>query len=252
MTTLTVQTLTIEDCETTIYRAYYAWGRGNADDSPEPDWENATDEQRRGISQRGYSLYDGWPNFPDDEIGPTECYVSTGINSRVILNDVIRLIIRAEVARPFLEAIPNDARLEDATPAQLAAGAELIDRLIGADYVSWGKATKVLYKKRPGFIPILDFVVTDFLWKNFPHRPKRGIRGVLDLYREILLRRAGLLSTVQANIAADFDLSTSRILNFLIWEGWYGSTIPTTRTIPQVWDARGLADARAAAAAAWP
>src|SRR5437016_6059257 len=110
MTALTMQQLTIPDCEETVQRAYYAWGQ--AADSGEAAWEDASPEQQAAVSSRGYLLYDGWPVQGGDEIGATECYVSTGINSRVILNDVVRLIYRADSARPLLNRIPDGTRLE--------------------------------------------------------------------------------------------------------------------------------------------
>lgn len=253
MTALSVQQLDLPDCELRIRQVYYAWGRGNANDSAEPDWENASPQEQASIAQRGYLLYDGWPVQGDNEIGPTECYISTGINSRVVLNDVIRLIVRADETRKYLEAIPQDEQLEVATREQLDAAVQLVDYLCEAEYVSWGKVTKVLYKKRPAFIPILDTVVVDFLRKNFPHRPDQGIRGTLNLYREILLLRAVDLEAVQVNVANDgFYLSTSRILNLLIWDGWYSRAIPTPIRIIEVWGTLGLRDARQAAAAMWP
>lgn len=126
MARLEIQKLRVEDCESTVVRAYYDWGRGWDDSDAEPAWDAATAAQRHAIARRGFGLYDGWPIPRDDEIAALDAYVTIGINSFVVLYDVVRLLVRAERARPLLARIPPEARLETANDDQLAAAGELI------------------------------------------------------------------------------------------------------------------------------
>ena len=256
MSVLVVQTLRVADCARAIQQEYYEWGRNKLDHTPEPPWESASPQQRRAVMRRGYSLYDGLPAQPGNEIRLTEIYGSAGIYSRIILNDAIRFLVRAEDAVPFLRRIPDGACLEEATDDQLNAAAELVDLFATAQHVGRGKATKVLHKKRPHFMPILDSVVFDFLWKNFPHIVRQGSPTVeyIRLYRDVLVARRPILSQTQAGLtAAQFPLSMTRVLDFIIWLGWrdkvdqFGLGPPITK----VWKTANVPEARKKARQAW-
>lgn len=256
MTALRLQKLEIEDCEPAILHGYFDWGRGNADDSDEPAWDDADEATRLAVARRGYDLYDGYPAQPGNSLGPTEIFLSVGINSRVILNDACRFLSRAEQVRPLLARIPDDARLEDANDDHLDAAAELLRLLEDAEHIGRGKVTKVLHKKRPAFIPIIDSVVGDFLWKNFPWRLSENspARDILILFRDILLARREALAAIQANLTAQgLRLTTVRVLDKVIWLGWHqrdgevGFGTPMTT----LWNASSLPAARQAAEEAW-
>ena len=251
MSLLRIQTLCVSDCVLAVEREYYEWGRNKLDHAPEPPWEEAPPEERRAVSRRGYSLFDGCPTSPNDEIGPTEVYTSMGVASRVMLNDAIRLLVRADRARVLLSRIAPDATLEDATEDQIGAAEALIDLLSQAPKIGRGKATKVLHKKRPSFMPILDSVVCDFLWKNFPHVVRQGPSGggYVRLFREILLARRAALESLQVTLASrGLTLSTTRVLDFLIWLGWRGRAV---LSIKDVWKVASIGAARAKARESW-
>ena len=256
MTALTIQKLHFDDCESEFERSYFDWGRGWGGDSPEPDWGKASPEQRRAIGYRGYQLYDGWPPVLDDDVGALESYVSVGINSRVILNDVVRFLVHKDRARPLLARIPVRVPLEDATDEQVAVAAQLIDLFCSIPKLGRGKVTKVLHKKRPEMIPVIDSVVTDFLWKNFPHLLTEGssTAEVLLVYRMLLNSRREPLHRLQANLReTGFQLGTARILSHLVWLGWnaqvdaYGFGPP----LKSVWGTDSLDQARQRARAMW-
>ena len=256
MSVLRIQTLVVRDCARRVHREYYEWGRNKLDHTPEPVWRNASREQRRAITWRGYDLYDGFPAKPGDEVGLPEIYASVGIFSRVILNDAVRILARAEAARPLLARIPDGACLEDATDDQLIAAGEVVDIFAAAQQVGRGKATKVLHKKRPHFMPILDSVVFDFLWKNFPHVLREGspTSDYLSVYREVLLARRSVLALTRAELAGKgLALSTTRVLDFLLWLGWRGKVdeFGFGPPITKVWKVASLGAARAKALRSW-
>lgn len=256
MTALRIQKMAIDDCEQTILRNYFDWGRGNATDSQEPSWDDADEATRAMLQRRGYDFYDGYPAQPGNDIGAAEIFVSVGINSRVILNDACRLLARAEPARPLLARIPDDACLEHATDDQLDAAAELLKLLEEAEYIGRGKVTKVLHKKRPAFIPVIDSVVGDFLWKCFPWVIDGAAtqREVLTLFRTLLVGHSQALVAVRAHLATQgFRLTTVRVLDYLLWLGWrnrvdkFGFGLPIT----DVWKADGIGEAREKARQSW-
>lgn len=256
MTRLTIQRLHIPDCESAVQRSYFDWGRCWDEHSPDPEWETASPDVKRRLMLRGYGIYDGWPPLYGNEVGLTEAYVSTGINSRVILIDTLRFLVRAEQARPLLERIPDQARLEEATDDQLAAAGALLDLFTSARYVGIGKTTKVLHNKRPAFIPVLDSVVCDFLCKNFPHRLSgtSSLRDCLVLFRDVLIAKGDALGEVQRTLAElGLIFSTARLLSHLIWLGWNQRVdeIGFGSRLTEVWQTRTLQEARERARQTW-
>ena len=256
MSILRVQTLRVPDCARVIQREYYEWGRNKLDHAPEPPWESASPRLRRVITRRGYGLYDGLPTQPGNEIGLPEIYGSAGIYSRVILNDAVRFLVRANEARLLLARIPDEANLEEATEDQIAAAAAVIDLFAGAQEIGRGKATKVLHRKRPHFMPILDSVVFDFLWKNFPHVVRQGspTAEYIRLYREVLLARRSVIARTKAELsAAQLPLSMTRVLDFLIWLGWRDKVdeFGLGPSITEVWGTARIREAREKAHRSW-
>lgn len=250
-----LQNILIANAEEAIARAYYEWGRGFAGDSPEPDWDMASSDQRCAIMLRGYALYDGLCLPQNDSVGPTEIYTSMGINSRITLLDAVRFLRRSGEARSLLASIPLDLRLEDGTEATVRFAAQLIDLFRQEHQIGYGKATKVLHKKRPTFIPILDSYAVDFLSNNFPHRLGRNpsTEQLLVLCQELLVILDKPLSRIQDNLAElGILLPTLRIFDFLVWIGWTAivgdGNWPTVRA---VWRTKSVEEARALAASTW-
>ena len=123
--------------------------------------------------------------------------------------DAVRFLLRADQAEPLLAHIPDEALLENGTDEQIAAAGELIDLFDNAYQLGRGKVTKVLYLKRPGFIPVIDPVVGDFLWKNFPFllRQSSSTERVLRVYQMLLQARTGVLDAVRAGHLAELGIA---------------------------------------------
>lgn len=168
----------------------------------------------------------------------------------------MRFLARAEIAEPFLALIPPDTRLEGATDEQITAADALISVFIDAHQLSWGKVTKVLHKKRPAFMPVLDSVVWDFLWKNFPHIIKQSssITQVLTLCRAILRAHYSQIATIQTALQEQgFYLTHIRTLDFVLWIGWRDKVdaFGFGRPIKEIWDAPTLNNAKLQSQAMW-
>lgn len=188
MTSLRLQNMFIPDCEDLVERGFYDWCKKWSKDSPPPDWQHAPLQVKRDVALIGYKIYEGIPQQHGNELGAAEVFCSLGINSRMEPRyDVVRFLQRSDEARAFLGRIPDGTVLENGTEDQISAAAGLIDLLSTDHQIKLGKATKVLYKKRPGFIPVIDSVVSSFLNQNFPHCKRSSNRDVLILFRHILL-----------------------------------------------------------------
>ena len=262
MTRLRIQTLEIADCEARIERGYFDEGRVSDGPSPDPDWDEASCEKRKCIARRGYALYDGFPCQPGNEVGLPEIYASIGINSGVLSFDAVRFLRRSAKARPLLAKIPDLARLEESSGEQIEAAAKLIDLFTCEKRIALGKTTKILHKKRPKFIPVLDSVVENFLRKNFPYcvKGESCTAAMLSVYKMLLVERSDTLCQIQAVLEPrGFVLSTVRILDFLIWLKWRksgsrsGKPLPTgkPKSIVEVWGVESLPQAHEKACKIW-
>ena len=255
--TLRIQKLEVSDCVGAIMREYFEFGREtNAQGGVGPNWGEAEPEHKHSLILRGYGLYDGCPANCDNTLTPLDAYASVGINSRLTAYDAVRILARGDEVSSLLAGIPPDCRLESATEDEIGRASTLIALLSEAYQVNWGKATKVLHRKRPGLFPMLDSVVFDFLWKNFPHQVTWGSPPAyyLRLFKQVLLARERPIEEAKAALAKQgIDLTPVRVLDFLIWIGWrgrvdqYGFGAP----IVSVWGTGTLREARLKASRTW-
>ncbi|MDO8684117.1 MAG: DUF6308 family protein [Armatimonadota bacterium] len=261
MTALRVQQFAISECEDRIEQNYYDWGRErDAKTWLSPDWDNASPDERQRIAQRGYGLYDGCPTSPGNRLSSTDLWVSVGFRSRVVEFDAVRFLARADVAEPLLASIPDGTTLDCATDEQIVAAAELIRLFAGAPQIGLGKATKVLHKKRPDFMPVLDSVVSDFLWKNFPHTLNQGspLEDTLALYRTIFIMYHSLVEDVRNGVARrGFALTNLRVMDWILWLGWRQPFDPQDveygfgKSLRVVWEVSSVGEARSKARDMW-
>ena len=88
-----------------------------------------------------------------------------------------------------------------------------------AKYLGLGKITKILYKKRSAFIPVIDSVVREFLIARFASLNKNSsVADILHAYKAILLDQRVPLSQIKKNLEQmGIPLSTPRIVSFRIW-----------------------------------
>lgn len=256
MTALRVQNLFVPDCEDAIRREYYGWGREKLKDGWQgPDWDDADEGDRRSTALRGYGLYDGISVLTDNTVTATDVYATVGFFSRATVYDAVRMVTRADDAAVYLSSIPADCELARASDEQIIAGGSAIQALC-AHEVNWGKVTKVLHKKRPTFFPVLDSVLFDFLWKNFPFRLKQNASAAdyLRVYRDVLLRHLADANAVRDHLAAHrLPLTDLRVLDYALWLGWRDQVdeFGFGPKITAVWECASLGAARTAARKCW-
>jgi len=132
------------------------------------------------------------------------------------------ILSRAERVKTALAALPVTTSLV-ADPGSVPWDAleDLYGALSGLPGIGLARATKVLHKKRPRLIPILDDVVQRYLTAvDGPVSGDLATRGVslTRSYQRELLDQLPILRLVSAGLAADgVVLSECRLLDIYLW-----------------------------------
>lgn len=178
-----------------------------------------------------YVKYDRAPVARDDVLTLEDVRTANWMIARMSTAVIEGIYARASAINAALGKIPSDATLVAADHEVPWAGLEALMRAIhGAPEVGLPRATKVLHKKRPALIPILDSVVETYL------RRVEGLRRTRDfaLYAVSLVRSykreldANLptLRVLQAELRKrDVELTECRLLDLFLW-GYSGTYTP--------------------------
>ena len=201
-----------------------------------------------------YDYYDRIPDLSPHRVEPVDVLVTLSMNS--FINDAakVRTVHRglAGLCDSVLPRIPVDADLLT-FDAELRQFHQLIHAAVQAPRVLVPVATKVLHRKRRGFIPMLDSVLINH-YVNVLQRPDLREKSQLKTFAasvavDVLKAFRADLSHSQAHIGRlrsrlgdhGFDLSMVRILEVLIWmeterNGYYRSRPQESPTTPMVRD----------------
>lgn len=236
MTELTFQNVHIDDCETWIAREYYYWGKVQS----ELEWEAASFKGKQTAISRGFNMYDGCDILRDNVIKPSDAGLTVTIFSRITADDVKHFLVAQPQLTAMLAEIPSDRELIHASDLELKIVGNTIDEFCQrSEGIERSKATKVLHKKRPAFLPVIDGNVGRALWLNFPHLLKEGsgTTAYLQVCREILRRFEEAFSTIQDKLRSEWDirLTRARIVSFLLYQ-WFKKTGRTTQKLAMFWE----------------
>jgi len=180
--------------------------------------------------QQEYDYYDRIPDMAPNRIEPIDVMVTIAMNSFVNNATMVRLVHRGLAGQcdSILHLIPADADLLTFDP-QLREFEQLIHAAVQARQVLVPVATKVLHRKRRGFIPMLDNVVMghyidsalrpDLREKSQSKQTAAFVAvEVLKAFREDLRQGHPLIEAIRAQLLrAGFDLTPVRILEILVW-----------------------------------
>jgi hypothetical protein len=112
------------------------------------------------VDQNAYKYFDSIHLSTDqNDIEPADILIANNLNGRVQLAEFAAIWERLEKShesvRSDLRSIPKDAALDGAEADVLRAAGRLLDQLCGPlAYES--RMTKILHKKRPDLVPIID------------------------------------------------------------------------------------------------
>lgn len=132
-----------------------------------------------------------------------------------------RPVIHGEV-NDVLSQIPANLDIWDAGPEHLGRESpawHLWDMLIAIDGVGPTRASKLLARKRPRLMPVLDSVVTEHLFSAVTDQ----WAALHDALQDPELRKA-LDALRPASIPAEFHLTTLRLFDVLSWMSYSNST----------------------------
>ncbi len=124
----------------------------------------------RKVGDLGYEYIMYRPLTPVDQLLPEDLAVTLLVNSRAGYRAFQSL--RDNTTRIDLTKLPDKA-FEDTTDAELRVVVELVSRVAGWPGFAASLATKVLHKKRPRLIPLLDnqAIFGAYLNENWPRQP---------------------------------------------------------------------------------
>ncbi len=180
--------------------------------------------------QEECDYYDRIPDMAPNWVEPIDVMVTIAMNSFVNNATILRLVHRGLAVRcdAILYRIPVNADLLTFDP-QLKEFEKLIHAAVQARQVLVPVATKVLRRKRRGFIPMLDNVVMghyidsalrpDLREKSQSKQTAAFVAvEVLKSFREDLRQGQPPMEAIRAQLLkAGFDLTPVRILEFLVW-----------------------------------
>ena len=192
-------------------------------------WLNETSLVLFGRNEWPYD--DGVPDRDPNRILPDDVQVTISMNSFVNTADSVREVHRglARTCDPLLREIPPDAELAEFDP-DLSIAKGLLTAACSSRGVLLAVATKVLHRKRPGNIPMLDSVIVaayaDALGKPAlkaiaaGNKEKAGSAGthVMAAFRHDLNECAALVASLRAVLEAKRSPMTPvRLLEVAVW-----------------------------------
>jgi hypothetical protein len=185
------------------------------------------DRLLRGYVSRRYWLYDGVRVPQDRHLGVTEIALANMVNSRMSGNTAEEIwCIRHEIGKALAD-IPTKITT-DQPVVRSVLGEKGIERAVAAmckvRRVKLATATKILHKKRPSIIPILDRVVESYYWKNRERGEYRmedwGVYAValIKAFHQDLQSVADQINELRKwTVSNRTPLTECRILEVLMW-----------------------------------
>lgn len=164
--------------------------------------------------------------------------VTRVIASRISGAQAQQIVKRAAESRHLLQAIPVEARLQDADPARndgLYDAMTALHESLQGPGIKDSKVSKILHLKRPSLYPILDSALSKFYRQAAraaaTRYPERGFRIMAwAAIRDDLLANQQSLQELRPALAARdvlrahrvHELSDLRLLDILAWKAQHG------------------------------
>jgi hypothetical protein len=166
-----------------------------------------------------YRYFDLVPSELPDEVTPVDVLAAAALHPGLSRTDLAFFVDRADDLTDWLRSVPVDAELQFADSDLLAH----LDALLGLDGVSITLSSKVLHRKRPSLIPLLDRHIIDW------YRPVTGERSATLAWAPIIrAMQQDLLGDVNGSLTAIADAlrpelasppPAIRLIDIAIWMG---------------------------------
>ena len=177
-----------------------------------------------------YEYYDAVPVGDPDRVEPIDVLATVGLNSRIDTAVKVRTVHRGISAAcdPLLPRIPHDADLLTFEPLDQVG--ELLAAAVTSKYVLLSAACKVLHRKRPSLVPVLDGVVAGHYlaglgeqallarsWESRPAASEAGRVALRQLRKDLNVAQTAIEELREGLQQEGFPQSHVRILDILVW-----------------------------------
>jgi hypothetical protein len=181
--------------------------------------------------QNEYDYYDALPNTDPNRVEPLDVLATVSVNSFIQTAERVNWVHKgmSKYCDGLLAEIPVDSNILTCTEETLANFRELLHAAIQIKWVLIPVATKVLHRKRPNLIPMLDNVVLRvYCLANDQKRLLNATQDkrkaadaamiVVEYFRQHLESVHMQIDSLRRELARNgFHLSPVRILEILIW-----------------------------------
>ncbi|MEX0774322.1 MAG: DUF6308 family protein [Phycisphaeraceae bacterium] len=188
---------------------------------------DAPDQILCGYLGSVYQRYDSKPVQADNELSREDVVISRSLVSRLSDGQVDAILQLQPAITDCLSAIPANIDLLDIEAGDPIPGEDAISRLVTEmcrlSGVKLAKTMKILHKKRPALLPILDSVVERHYWPAFVSSLPGRTWGdyavaLMHCFHKDLLHVGHHLRELRGlSIERGTPLSHCRILDLLIW-----------------------------------
>lgn len=176
---------------------------------------------------RFYSWYDGQYVSQDCTLSEDNIWLSRELGSRLTYCERDAILAKGSKIGDKLQDIPSDVDLLDIPEGGKIPGeralSELITIMCNIPGVKLAKTAKIIHKKRPGLIPVLDSVVECHYWPRWvPSVPGRrwgdyAIALIRTFHRDMHSVAGELREMRDQAGERGTPLTPCRILDILIW-----------------------------------
>ena len=166
-----------------------------------------------------YRYFDLVPSELPDEVTPVDVLAAAALHPGLNRSDLAFFVDRADDLSEWLRSIPVDAKLRTADSNLLT----YLDVLVDFDGVSITLLSKVLHRKRPSLIPLLDRHIIDW------YRPVAGERSatlawariIRTMQQDLIGDTNGLLTEIAEALRPELASPPSaiRLIDIAIWMG---------------------------------
>lgn len=176
---------------------------------------------RRGANETwAYRYFELVDDDAPDTVGPVDVLAATALHPGLRQSDLAWFWQHRDECARLLEGLPPDLDLGDATSPVVLAVQSLPARLAGTG-VELSLLSKVLHRKRPRLVPMLDRTLLD---RYRPYLPGRGAQSwaqLVEVLRGDLANPANVvtLTSLSASLAGELPVVPThlRIIDIAVW-----------------------------------
>jgi len=176
-----------------------------------------------------YEAYDLVDIARDNTLGDLDILIANNLSARMDGRAFLSFKRnRARIERA-LQALPTDVALDDRWPDEHSMWRAIEDAYEACwdDHVREARITKVLHKKRPQLIPLMDGQVVIGRYYARYVSPRGGVVGMIAVTKRIrsdMMRNADALQELQKALEErEITLARVRLFDILLWMGYPAS-----------------------------